>query len=104
MFKFGLGEGVDITGPGEAENVPSKEPLRASEDDDLGETLVDSERGGQDTAPMTGPTSIEPLDGLCHAGFFPRAAAGAEEEEETEAEAASSPLLPCSGSSDGIGD
>lgn len=36
---------------------------------------ADSESAGHDTAPMTGPASNTPLEGLLlHAGFFPRAA------------------------------
>lgn len=74
MFEFRFGEGVDITGPVGEEIGISEEPFEVSEDDDLGEALVDRERGGQE-ASMTGSTSIHPLDGLCQAGFFPWLAA-----------------------------
>lgn len=48
----------------------------ASEDDedDFGDGLADSERAGHETAPITGPTSTTPFDGLFQAGFFGRAA------------------------------
>lgn len=45
-----------------------------SANDDFGEGLVDSDNAGQETAPMTGPTSTTPFDGLFHASFFGRAA------------------------------
>lgn len=41
---------------------------------DLGEALVDSDNGGQETAPITGPTSTTPFEGLFQASFFGRAA------------------------------
>lgn len=40
----------------------------------LGEALADSDKAGQATAPITGPTSTTSLEGLFQAGFFPRAA------------------------------
>lgn len=40
----------------------------------LGEVLVDSDKGGQATAPITGPTSTTSLEGLFQAGLFGRAA------------------------------
>ena len=43
--------------------------------DDLGEALVDSDRAGQDTVPITGLASTTPLfEGLFQASFFGRAA------------------------------
>ena len=43
--------------------------------DDLGEALVDSNRVGQDTAPIAGLASTTPLfEGLFQASFFGRAA------------------------------
>lgn len=32
---------------------------------------MDSDKAGQDTAPITGPTSTAPLDSLFQAGLFP---------------------------------
>lgn len=43
----------------------------------MGEALVDSVSAGQEAAPMTGPTSIAPLDGTFHAGLFPLESAAA---------------------------
>lgn len=78
---------------GGAENDPSARAFRESEDDDLGDILVDSERAGQESAPMTGPDSLDPLSGIFQASFFfPRGAA-----------AAALPLLPWSGLPDGSG-
>lgn len=42
---------------------------------DLGEARADSDKAGQPTAPITGPASTTPFDGLFHAGFLGRAAA-----------------------------
>ena len=67
----------DLTGVAEAEPKPSESDFSESEDDDFREALVDSESAGQETAPMTGPTSIAPLEGTFHTGLFPRAAAAA---------------------------
>lgn len=68
---------ITFTGAGGAEADPSDRPLPASEDDDLGDALAASERAGHETAPITGPASTRPLEGLFHAGFFPRDAAAA---------------------------
>lgn len=38
-------------------------------DIDLGVGLVDSDKAGQDIAPITGPISAASLDGLFHTGF-----------------------------------
>lgn len=54
----------------ETDDDASNEPLDDS-GDDLDEALVDSDNGGQETAPMTGPTSAAPFDGLFHAGLLP---------------------------------
>lgn len=45
-----------------------------SVNDDFGEGLVDSDKAGQETAPITGPTSTTPFDGLFQASFFGRPA------------------------------
>ena len=42
---------------------------------DLGEALADSDKAGQDAAPITGPTSTKPFEGLLQADFLDRAAA-----------------------------
>lgn len=36
----------------------------------LGEALAESERAGQESAPITGPASTTPLEGLFQAGFL----------------------------------
>lgn len=78
---FAIGDGIN--GPGEAaeaEADPSDSDLSESDDEDLGEALAavaDSERAGQEAAPMTGPTSIAPLEGTFHTGRLPRASAAA---------------------------
>lgn len=49
---------------------PSERTFNESEDD-LGVALADSERAGQEAAPITGPTSTGgALEGLFHAGFL----------------------------------
>ncbi len=48
--------------------------FEAESADDLGEALVDSDNAGQETAPITGPTSTTPFEGLFQASFFGRAA------------------------------
>lgn len=68
MFSFG--EADAITGPN-----PSERAFREFEDDDLGAALVDSESAGQETAPITGPASTEPLDGRFQTCFLPWEAA-----------------------------
>lgn len=77
----GFAIGDDINGiAGAAEAEPSDSDLSESDDEDLGEALeavADSERAGQETAPMTGPTSIAPLEGTFHTGRLPRASAAA---------------------------
>lgn len=45
--------------------------FKESEEDLFEGALVVSERAGHDEAPMTGPTSEAPLDGLFQTGFFP---------------------------------
>lgn len=53
----------------ETDDNPSDKPFSDSEDD-LGEALVDSDKAGQE-APMTGPTSAAPFEGLFHADRLP---------------------------------
>ena len=83
---------------------------------DLGEALADSDKGGQDAAPITGPTSTTPFEGLFQVGFLDRAAAllllleseppsavkeisggGDEEEAEAAFEGEQSEKIVCSG-------
>jgi hypothetical protein len=40
----------------------------------LAEILVDSDKAGQDSAPITGEVSTTPFEGLFHAGFLERPA------------------------------
>lgn len=75
MLAFG-GEDV-IAGPRGAETDPSAGAFSELADDDLGAALVDSERAGQESAPITGPASIEPLVGRFQAAFLPWAATAA---------------------------
>lgn len=43
--------------------------LTEESDVNLAVCLVDSDKAGQETAPITGPTSTTPLEGLFQAGF-----------------------------------
>lgn len=48
--------------------------LEDESDDNLVEVLVDSDKAGQETAPITGPASTTPLEGLFQAGLLGRPA------------------------------
>lgn len=58
----------------ELESDPSVEVLEDESADNLEEALVDSDKAGQDTAPITGLPSTAPLEGLFQAGFLERPA------------------------------
>lgn len=53
---------------------PSVRGLEDESAEGLGEALVDSERAGQEAAPITEPDSTTPLESLFQAGFFDFAA------------------------------
>lgn len=54
----------------EVEVDPSVRGLEDESAEGLGEALVDSERAGQEAAPITEPDSTTPFESLFQAGFF----------------------------------